>query len=497
MRYLDSADSKISYKPDTAMRYLDSIPFPLEKSIKGNLGWYYQLKALVYESKGEQAELFKNFLLSLQYAEKEENYKIAGFASCELFYNLYITDKDSVAYEYLDKAKYYYEKANDKFGLLDVMQAPATVEFHDGNHNKSNELILSKLDYYKSIKEDGYYYMFSVFMLASNYIHLDDSVNTRKYFRIFKSLENDSTISSSLYKRHKVSLLICSTEPFLKTKKMDSAAYYFNEAKALRQYMNDADVKNYFNNLITYYDKLGNKEARESYTDSLDNYQNELFNSAMSVNFNVSSSLAQTKEELIEASHKKELNRFWIVILILLLIVLIAFVLLSYKQIRNKILELTKRKKDYNYLQENHEKLKAKTKGLESFIEQIKNNIKEVSKIDDKDVQRQQIKELYTSIRQNSSTLLIEGESHFQLINKLNIDFFNNLSQKHPELNESEIIICYYLFTGFKNKEIAAFLNTSIRSVESKRYRISKKLQTKKNGNSLVQYLVETFKDFS
>ncbi len=89
------------------------------------------------------------------------------------------------------------------------------------------------------------------------------------------------------------------------------------------------------------------------------------------------------------------------------------------------------------------------------------------------------------------------GTDHLNLINDLNVDFFNELSQMHPELNESEIIICYYLFAGFKNKEIAAFLNTSIRSVESRRYRIGKKLKIKDKELSLVAYLTETFKGFS
>ncbi|AUC21142.1 hypothetical protein BTO15_02980 [Polaribacter sejongensis] len=69
------------------------------------------------------------------------------------------------------------------------------------------------------------------------------------------------------------------------------------------------------------------------------------------------------------------------------------------------------------------------------------------------------------------------------------------MSLEHPELNSSEVIICYYLFMGFKTKEISVFLNTSVRSVESKRYRIRNKLNVNKEDFKLVDYLIENFKN--
>jgi DNA-binding NarL/FixJ family response regulator len=78
-------------------------------------------------------------------------------------------------------------------------------------------------------------------------------------------------------------------------------------------------------------------------------------------------------------------------------------------------------------------------------------------------------------------------------MNELNVEFFKKIEEVHPELNKSEIIICYYLFMGFTNKEIAVFLNTTIRSVESRRYRISKKIHLVKTDTTLLEYLENTF----
>ena len=48
---------------------------------------------------------------------------------------------------------------------------------------------------------------------------------------------------------------------------------------------------------------------------------------------------------------------------------------------------------------------------------------------------------------------------------------------------------------GFSNKEIAVFLNVTIRSVESRRYRISKKINLNKKDTTLLEYLQNNYSD--
>ena len=54
--------------------------------------------------------------------------------------------------------------------------------------------------------------------------------------------------------------------------------------------------------------------------------------------------------------------------------------------------------------------------------------------------------------------------------------FFENLEETYPGLNNLDKTICYYIHIDFMNKEIADFLNTSVRSIEGRRYRITKKI---------------------
>ncbi|PRP67945.1 helix-turn-helix transcriptional regulator [Nonlabens agnitus] len=119
--------------------------------------------------------------------------------------------------------------------------------------------------------------------------------------------------------------------------------------------------------------------------------------------------------------------------------------------------------------------------------------IKNIAAISELKEQQNRVKELYKKIQLNSSTLFSSGEDHLNLINDLNVNFFNQLSTKHPKLNSSEKIICYYLFMDFTNKEISSFTNSSVRAVESKRYRISSKLNLKQNNIKLSDYLKDSF----
>ncbi|GAL78048.1 hypothetical protein JCM19274_4547 [Algibacter lectus] len=114
--------------------------------------------------------------------------------------------------------------------------------------------------------------------------------------------------------------------------------------------------------------------------------------------------------------------------------------------------------------------------------------------MDSGDAQRKKIKELLKNLHLDSSLLLDKTENHLELVNEFNIDFFTQIKNEYPQLSDSEVIICYYLFVGFKSKEIAVFLNSSTRAVEGKRYRIAKKMDLQKSDFTLVEYLNTSFK---
>jgi DNA-binding CsgD family transcriptional regulator len=488
-RFIDSADVYVSENPYKAQSYLDSITEPISSKVKGRLAEYYQLKGLVNDELNEEAKKFQNFILALKYAKLEENYAIAGMSSLELFYNTLIIKNDTTAFEYLEEAKTYFTLDNNTNGLAEVMQMPAYVELYHKNYDKSNLLVLEHLEDYKNINDDGYYYMYALFMLSSNYTHLYDLQNAHKYLYLLKGLKSDKTISPSLHASHLVTVYNDLANEHLKKKASDSSLVYLLEASKLGKYMNYADKENHYNFYINYYESVADVENKKNYIDSLNYLHKQKLEKTIDASIQINEELLKSENQLSVETEKSKINRYYILALIIALIILFVLFTIRNKIFEKKIKKFNSRDKEYSYLQSNHEKLKLKISGLESYMNDVKKEIKDIAIISDTAEQKNQIKNLYKNIHHNSSIILNKEEKHLELINALNVSFFNKINSKHPELNHSEVIICYYILTGFKNKEIAAFLNTSERAVESKRYRISKKLNLKEKGITLVDYL--------
>ncbi|WP_159019688.1 helix-turn-helix transcriptional regulator [Algibacter sp. L3A6] len=494
LRFLELASDSFSENPKIAREYLDSIPSPIKKNVKNHLACYYELKALINDKFNETAKRYQNYTLALKYAELEKNYDAAGAASLELFYNTYLIKKDSSAYKYLDNAKTYYELSENKNGLVEVMQMPAYVEFFSGNFKKSNKLILEQLDNYKSIKDDAYYYMYALFMLSSNYIDLGDIGKSHKYFNILKSLEGNPTLSKSLYQSHLATIQIGLADFYLEKKQVDSTFHYISQSKLLKRAMNDYDLRNYFNLKINYYDLKENHEAKTQYIDSLKVFEHKMLDEIMNSSINIGDSLLNVETELRAEQEKKWHIVKWLIALAVLLILLFVLYTLNKKKTKKVINNFEKSNDEFTYLKSTHEKLKVKVHGLEDYIVEVKKEIKSISSMDSGDAQRKKIKELLKNLHLDSSLLLDKTENHLELVNEFNIDFFTQIKNEYPQLNDSEVIICYYLFVGFKSKEIAVFLNSSTRAVEGKRYRITKKMDLQKSDFTLVEYLNISFK---
>lgn len=484
-RFIDSANNYVDETPKIAELFLDSIPEPILKNTRDHLAVYYQIRGIINSKNDEQAQLYQNYLLALKYAEIEKNYDIAGMASLELFYNIYIIKQDSLAFKYLNKAKDFFTKSNNNNGLAEVMQMSAYVELYNKNYEKSNQLLLEHLEYYKSIKDDGYYYLYALFMLTVNNVYLDDLDKAHYYFEQLKELKKDTTIPASLHDLHMVTIYNSLAKVHFKNKEMDSTLLYLQNAGEFRKSMNNQDVRDYFGLYIDYYDVLNNIESKKAYVDSVQKFEEFLLSKTMDASFTINNTLTQTEVELKKETKKKDINRYIIYVLVAVLLLLTAFIVMRYKLIKQKISEFTKKNNEFSFLKTNQEKLNVKVLGLEEYIKNLKQEIKSISKIENVSEQHKKIKELYKKLHLNSSTLLDKSASHLEIVNELNADFFAKIKNDFPSLNDSEIIICYYLFADFKNKEIALFLNRSVRSIENKRYRIGKKINLQPNETLL------------
>ena len=69
-------------------------------------------------------------------------------------------------------------------------------------------------------------------------------------------------------------------------------------------------------------------------------------------------------------------------------------------------------------------------------------------------------------------------------------DFLNRLSQRYPNLSKIDLRLCAYLHIGMSTKEISALTYREVRSVESSRHRLRKKLGVP-SGMSIQEFLAD------
>ena len=77
-----------------------------------------------------------------------------------------------------------------------------------------------------------------------------------------------------------------------------------------------------------------------------------------------------------------------------------------------------------------------------------------------------------------------------EAFNNADKDFMDKIKAAHPELTPNDLRFCAYLRLNLSSKEMAPLLNISIKSVETKRYRLRKRLQLN-HDDSLVNYILK------
>ncbi len=492
-RFVDSADIYFGENAFKAKQFLDSIPEPIEYNLKGNLSKYYAVLALIHDDLNEHSKVSQYYILSLKYAEKEKNYLAAADACIYLFSVLNSIKKDSIANAYLDKAKYYYELSDYEYGVPEVEITRIYKKYSDEKYEECNLLIKKKLDSYRAITEYKYYHLYALYILINNNVSLKDFKEAFKYYHEFKTLKGDKTISSYNYHVFDVDIMVNMANTHFQEKNIDSAFYYKELAYKKQHYMSNSIKKAYYSLCSDLYNKIEKVDISKAYLDSLKLYQEKMFDNVLDSGYQINGNLLEAELELEETKKQKNYLGYFGLFLLGTLFILSAVYFVFYRKQKIKLEALNSQNKSLIHLKTNHEKLTVKVQGLEDYISGMKSKVKVISSVNDVDTQKEMIKEFYKNLHLGSSTILDESNNHFELVNDFNINFFNKLKELFPKLNDSEIIICYYIYIGFKNKEIALFLNTSIRAIESKRYRITKKINYNKQETTLVDFLRDIF----
>ena len=77
-----------------------------------------------------------------------------------------------------------------------------------------------------------------------------------------------------------------------------------------------------------------------------------------------------------------------------------------------------------------------------------------------------------------------------ELFDQAHENFFKRLKTAYPELTQSDLKLCAYLKLNLSSKEIAPLLNISFRGVETRRYRLRRRLLLD-SDNNLVEFIMQ------
>ncbi len=208
--------------------------------------------------------------------------------------------------------------------------------------------------------------------------------------------------------------------------------------------------------------------------------------------FLLSLNISELKNKEIEESNKENSKNEWkmfISIIVVLVMILITFVILyvNYKNMFNKSkmityeqeLKINKMENDLMeyQLKNNRESLVNLALHLKSYIELInplKEDLKQALELPENE-QKNKLKNIYINMQNNIQTFNNTDNLNKQ-IDAVYKEFLDRLDEKHPGLTKAEKKLCTMLFTNMSSKEIATLTNTTIRSVETSRYRLRKKI---------------------
>ena len=253
-----------------------------------------------------------------------------------------------------------------------------------------------------------------------------------------------------------------------------------------------------YNLLNKVYSDLSMKDQLISVKDSIINLNANISNNKLS------NSILSLETSLLLDEKQRELNDelvsyyylvFGLVIAVILFVILIVSLRLKINFQKEKNKRLAIQKELINTELKNKQlELIGTTSYIEqrnSYLKNLRDSLKNKSIAEqssdfeskDSNLNSDLTKELDQIIGSRNSF-----ESFNNQFNKAFPDFFKNLISLHTDLSSTDLQLCAYIKLNQSNQDIARIKNLSLRTVESQRYRLRKKLKIEKTMD-LFNYL--------
>ena len=174
-----------------------------------------------------------------------------------------------------------------------------------------------------------------------------------------------------------------------------------------------------------------------------------------------------------------------------------------------RIAETNRRKAEYTQMQNEklQDELKHKSSELASstmnsihkndILQKIDEDMKLLSESVRREDKKAAITQQITGIRNDLQSYLNNDEGWAKFEENFNVvydDFMKKLTAQYTTLKMSDRKLCAYLRMGLNSKDMASLLNMSVRSIETARYRLRKKLNLEA-GENLTEFIQNFGKD--
>lgn len=241
--------------------------------------------------------------------------------------------------------------------------------------------------------------------------------------------------------------------------------------------------------------------------DQLISIKDSIINSTAYISNNkLSKSILSLETSLLLDEKQRELNEelvnyyylvFGLVIAIILFVILIVSLRLNINFQKEKNKRLAVQKELINTELKNKQlELIGTTSYIEqrnSYLENLRDNLKNKSSAGKSPDLNNNGSKVNSDLTKQLDQI-IGSRNSFESFNnqftKAFPDFFKNLISLHPNLSSTDLQLCAYIKLNQSNQDIASIKNLSLRTVESQRYRLRKKLKIEKTID-LFNYLTK------
>ena len=198
----------------------------------------------------------------------------------------------------------------------------------------------------------------------------------------------------------------------------------------------------------------------------------------------------QRREEIHrqEVEHSKMVSRFYVMVVIVILIVGILLYSRYRLERKNRDLQRAKAEQDINYKNEIIKIQKLQQYQEQNNMDKVVDELTAALNISDNKEMRAELRRITRQLRND-----VSGGGDWAEVEKTLADgndiFYENLLREHPNLTKNERKLCLFIHMKMSTKEISNITNQSLGSINVARSRLRQKFGLTGDDKSLITYL--------